>query len=275
MKSKHTAQRMYCCLVYLCVLLHSLCDAQQPTKTNELQFTLEYVVALLNEGTPYRVNIEKTDERQGERIDVAKNFHDAVQIAREIASDEWNGSKDAPQGTLERYFKQSTNISHEVVLSLLKQATNYSLTYTGSVYYLISKVSKLRNNPDPLDYIIPLFEVKNTDLFEALYILCKTVPFTIVVLPPDGVITRDFPPNPNFANRYWPMNERKKFSLCLTNASVRSIINNLVNGEKRAYWIIEPHLEASVKNIKTNLSSIDIIIHNTLESNSTSIYRQH
>jgi len=244
--------------------------AQQTTSGNSVSLPLTDVVVLANEGSPFQVNLEKAGYEPGDDIDVPLSLFRALNEAQSLATAERSDIRKAPSGSLDEFFQRSAIITRESITRLLKNATNHTLVQTNAVFTLIPNASPWRERPDPLDHVVPRYAVENTNLFAALSVLCKSVPFTLQISSPVHV-TRGHTPDLGYDYPHWPLADMPVVTFSATNASVRSILSALVNPRKKAYWIASPPFAPSVKDIKANLPVVDVEIYHSLESRSVSL----
>lgn len=217
-------------------------EAREPAKDSSL-LSLEQAVIVINELSPFQVNLECANAQPPERVSVP------------VTSAHLDGL---------------TNASGRLLRTLLAQASNYELVRSKDAYTLVPR-PVLGSQPRLLDFVVPEFRTPPTNLFFALFSLCKAVPFTIEVVHP-VVVTSKIEPKLTLDYPHWPLSEMPSVRLAVTNAAVRDILSALINPEKKAYWVARPVHEPAARLLGTNASSVVVVeVHHAHESRHVSV----
>lgn len=229
--------------VISCWLFVPLCLAQNPKAVNRIYLTLEQTVILVNERSPFRVNLESGQFRSNERICVP--------------------------GSIERFSNQLSNVNSSFLAELFGQVNDYTAQCKDNIWNLAPKPLE-EGRSSPLNYTIPHYSVKDTNLFLALFKLSESVPFTLEFVSPIPIM-KGKPPDLRFNYPHWLIEEMPNVTLDVTNAPVRDILTSLLRQCKGSYWTASPPYKEAVKDIKTGLPIITVEIHHAGESRNVRI----
>jgi len=202
---------------------------------------LEQAVMLLNEQSPFQINLESAEAWPTNEIAVPVTVHTVSSL---------------------------TNATVQFVKDLFRQAPNYELLRSGQMFTLVPK-GALRSKSDPLNYTIPELTIGPTNFFAALFVLCRSVPVGLEFIHPLGV-SRNIEPDYTTASGHWPIADLPRVQFSVRNKSVRDVLNALVNSHyQKAYWIAYPPQEATRNRLGTNLV-VSVFIYHAFESVSVS-----
>jgi hypothetical protein len=213
---------LICWVFSSCGMKRPRSEERELVRFKGVSATLPEAVILLNELSSLRVNLECLENHPRDKVRLPVTITNLTSLS---------------------------NASPQLLSSVVEQMSAYKLSESGKGFTISP-----RHLDDPnrtLDYVVDEFRVHDENLFVALEMLCKKVPFTLAIVDPVLIsrhgssvdLTEDYP--------HWPVEEVPIVSLVVTNATVRQILTALVdqNLMQKTYWVAEPALAISVRDL--------------------------
>jgi len=212
--------------------------AQVPDNNNSLKMSLSDAVKIINETTPFRINLYLGLNAWSDKITLPGNFDSLG------------------NGVL-------TNATREFVFGLLREAEHYAVSEQDGIFTIIPRDL---GPTDPLLHIIGHYEVAGTNMFMAIHQLCTVLPFNLEMGVP-MIIDKKRPPDLSTGYPYWELDEMPKVTLSVTNESVQRILTQLLPSKPKTYWIASIVPDSALRKGYTGLRPVIALeIHHSGES---------